>query len=234
MRSNLSPGSGKVGQFAISRWEPAGSLMVGVESLCDGQQRRARRESVAATARRARASDLRSGESLGGNATAFGYSVTITASFGAVELGRGTPRFGDLTVFGLGAVVAFGGLEGLASGGFRSPLQKGLNEVVLLGTALAFISIVLAIVTARGIAEVLSGAWAWFGAEQYDLPLGDPTPRSLVRFDRLAAAFDMSDSSEIPPAAEPFFIGLNAKITFAPVMNADEMRAGVGKAMEAA
>ena len=104
------------------------------------------------------------GQSLGGNATAFGYSVTITASFGAVELGRGTPRFGDLVVFGLGAVVAFGGLEGLATGGFRSPLQKGSNDVVLLGTALAFISIVLAIATARGIAELLSGAWAWFGA----------------------------------------------------------------------
>lgn len=46
--------------------------------------------------------------------------------------------------------------------------------------------------------------------------------------------FDMADSSGIPPAAEPFFMGLDAKITFAPVMNADEMRAGVGKAMEAA
>jgi len=103
------------------------------------------------------------GESLGGNATAFGYSVTITASFGAVELARGTPRFGDLIVFGLGAVVAFGGLEGVASRGFRFPLQKGSNEVVLLGTAVAFISIVVAIATARGIAEVLSGAWAWFG-----------------------------------------------------------------------
>jgi hypothetical protein len=45
--------------------------------------------------------------------------------------------------------------------------------------------------------------------------------------------FDMADSSEIPPAAEPFFMGLNARITFAPVMNADEMRAGVGKAVEA-
>lgn len=104
------------------------------------------------------------GESLGGNATAFGYSVTITASFGAVQLGRGTPRFGDLIVFGLGAVIAFGGLEGLATGGFRSPLQKASSQVVLLGTALAFVSIVLAIATARGIAEVLSGAWAWFGA----------------------------------------------------------------------
>jgi hypothetical protein len=45
--------------------------------------------------------------------------------------------------------------------------------------------------------------------------------------------FDMADSSEIPAAAEPFFMGLNANITFAPVMNADEMRAGVAKAMEA-
>lgn len=46
--------------------------------------------------------------------------------------------------------------------------------------------------------------------------------------------FDMTDSSEIPPAAEPFFMAMDARITFAPVMNADEMRAGVGKAMEAA
>ena len=46
--------------------------------------------------------------------------------------------------------------------------------------------------------------------------------------------FDMADSSEIPPAAEPFFLGLGAKITFAPVMNAEEMQAGVGRAMNAA
>ena len=46
--------------------------------------------------------------------------------------------------------------------------------------------------------------------------------------------FEMEDSSDIPAAAEPFFIGLGAKITLAPVMNADEMRAGVAKAMAAA
>jgi hypothetical protein len=46
--------------------------------------------------------------------------------------------------------------------------------------------------------------------------------------------FDMADSTEIPPAAEPFFMALDAEISFEPVMNADEMRAGVGKAMEAA
>ena len=46
--------------------------------------------------------------------------------------------------------------------------------------------------------------------------------------------FDMADSSDIPSAAEPMFMGLNAKITFEPVMNAAEMGSGVAKAMEAA
>jgi hypothetical protein len=45
--------------------------------------------------------------------------------------------------------------------------------------------------------------------------------------------FEMNDSSEIPPAAEPFFIGLGATITLSPVMNAEEMQSGVTKAMEA-
>ncbi len=46
--------------------------------------------------------------------------------------------------------------------------------------------------------------------------------------------FEMAESSDIPPAAEPFFMGLGAHITFEPVMNADEMQAGIGKAMGAA
>ncbi len=45
--------------------------------------------------------------------------------------------------------------------------------------------------------------------------------------------FDMAESSDIPSAAEPLFMGLDAKITFEPVMNPDEMRDGIGKAMQA-
>jgi hypothetical protein len=45
--------------------------------------------------------------------------------------------------------------------------------------------------------------------------------------------FEMNDSSEIPPAAEPFFLGLGADITFSPVMNAEEMQSGIAKATEA-
>jgi len=46
--------------------------------------------------------------------------------------------------------------------------------------------------------------------------------------------FEMADSSDIPPAAEPFFMGLGAEITLVPAMNVDEMRAGLSKAMQAA
>jgi hypothetical protein len=38
--------------------------------------------------------------------------------------------------------------------------------------------------------------------------------------------FDLQDPSQMPPVAEPFF-DLNAKVTFRPVMNADELRAGL-------
>jgi hypothetical protein len=46
--------------------------------------------------------------------------------------------------------------------------------------------------------------------------------------------FEMEDSTGIPSACEPFFMGLGAKITLLPAMNAEEMRSGVGKAMKAA
>jgi len=46
--------------------------------------------------------------------------------------------------------------------------------------------------------------------------------------------FEMADSTGIPPAAEPFFIGLGAEISMYPAMNVEEMRAGVGKVVAAA
>ncbi len=43
--------------------------------------------------------------------------------------------------------------------------------------------------------------------------------------------FEMADSTDIPAASEPLFMGLQAEIEFAPVMNLEEMQAGVANAM---
>src|SRR5262249_22186016 len=39
--------------------------------------------------------------------------------------------------------------------------------------------------------------------------------------------FDMKDSSQMPPLSEPFFQGVNAKISMTPVMNAADLRSGL-------
>jgi hypothetical protein len=41
--------------------------------------------------------------------------------------------------------------------------------------------------------------------------------------------FDLKDSSMIPSIAEPFFMGLNAGVQFAPVMNPEDLKTGLGR-----
>ena len=41
--------------------------------------------------------------------------------------------------------------------------------------------------------------------------------------------FEMEDSSEIPSAAEPLFMGLGARISFMPVMNVDDLQKGLSE-----
>ena len=44
---------------------------------------------------------------------------------------------------------------------------------------------------------------------------------------------DMPDPSDIPVIAESFFFNLNAEIFMTPAMNADDLKAGIKKAMQA-
>jgi hypothetical protein len=41
--------------------------------------------------------------------------------------------------------------------------------------------------------------------------------------------FDMQDSSQMPPALEPFFTDLNAEIEVCPVMNGDDLQKGLSQ-----
>jgi hypothetical protein len=43
--------------------------------------------------------------------------------------------------------------------------------------------------------------------------------------------FDLKDPSQIPMVAEPFFEILHAEVTLTPVMNADDLKAGLAKIM---
>jgi hypothetical protein len=41
--------------------------------------------------------------------------------------------------------------------------------------------------------------------------------------------FDLPDTSDIPPFAEPLFMGLDAEVELAPVMNADDLQKGLSQ-----
>ena len=43
---------------------------------------------------------------------------------------------------------------------------------------------------------------------------------------------DFKDVSDIPAIAEPLFMGFSAAVEFIPVMNAEELKKGLSKAME--
>jgi len=45
--------------------------------------------------------------------------------------------------------------------------------------------------------------------------------------------FDMKETSDMPSIGEPFFQGLNARISFTPVMNVEDFRTGMAKKDEA-
>ena len=96
-----------------------------------------------------------------GNATAFGFSITITGSFGVVQTIVGSPTVVQVLLFAVAAAIVVGVLEGAVTRGFRDRVGPVPPEVAMLGTAQNFVSVVLGIGAAAGIASLVDAGGAW-------------------------------------------------------------------------
>jgi hypothetical protein len=99
--------------------------------------------------------------SLGNNASAYAYSVMITASFGVLTTILGPSGIVDVFVFALGAAIGFTLTEGIASRGFRVRMRGDPPEVVVLGSALGYFSVLLAVGAAAVAGLALGPDWGW-------------------------------------------------------------------------
>jgi hypothetical protein len=124
-----------------------------------------------------------------GNAPAYGYSVTITATFGILSVVANSPRVTEIFAFAGGAVVAFALVEAVASGGFKHRLEDEPSQVKALGGSISVLSVGAALSLALTVGLLLGGFVAW--------PLGSFSA-TLVYL--LAFALEISLAERLKPA----------------------------------
>lgn len=95
------------------------------------------------------------------NSAAFGFSITVTGSYGALNQLAGSPRLWHITGFAVGAALAFTVLQATVTRGFRRRPGRAPWEVVLLGTAFDVISVALGLGAAMLAGALLPPAAAW-------------------------------------------------------------------------
>ena len=99
--------------------------------------------------------------SVHGNATAFGFSITITVSFGVLNRLEGSPTLLELLLYGVAAALAVALLEALVTYGFRRRAGEAPSEVQMLGSAMNALSVAAGIGAAIGLAKLIDGTAAW-------------------------------------------------------------------------
>lgn len=95
------------------------------------------------------------------DATAFSYSVFVTACFGLVNLRAAPVTVGRLFWFVLGATLGFVAWDLVASQGFRVRIREERSDVLLVATAMAPLSTSLALAAAIGVTAIASGTPVW-------------------------------------------------------------------------
>lgn len=100
--------------------------------------------------------------SVHGNAQAFGFSITVTVSFGVVSLLEPKPGVLDLFLFAMAGVLAFSLLNVLVVLRLRTgeKTEPG-DRAVLIGTATDFVAVGAAVGSAIGIGTLVHGTLAW-------------------------------------------------------------------------
>lgn len=94
------------------------------------------------------------------NSTAYGYSVMITVSYGALTTAGEQPSVGRLFLMVAGAGIAFTVMEALSTRMFRNTDRES-EYIALLGAAFNFLSIGVGLAVAWLTTAVTSGWVAW-------------------------------------------------------------------------
>ncbi len=100
--------------------------------------------------------------SVTGNAQAFGFSITVTVTFGVISSAQGHPSLPELIGFALSAVAAFSALNLLVAQLFlREPSDSTPARALLVGTATDFLAVGAGVGAAIGIRYTVGGWGAW-------------------------------------------------------------------------
>lgn len=127
--------------------------------------------------------------SVHGNAQAFGFSITVTVSFGVVSVLQPAPGVLDLFLFAMAGVLAFSLLNVLVVLALRSgDRTRPGYRAVLLGTATDFLAVGAAVGSAIAIGKLAHGTLAWVLT-----PLVAGTVYVLVQSVELAVGREQAD-----------------------------------------
>jgi hypothetical protein len=95
------------------------------------------------------------------NASAFGFSVMITAGYGMLSHFHSNPSALQVVLFAVGAVLGIAVIEAAVSRGFRLRPNPHPEEVVMLGTAANLISVAGAVGVFYGAGATLPDMVVW-------------------------------------------------------------------------
>ena len=95
------------------------------------------------------------------NASAYGFSVTITATMALLSSIRGAPTALQVIAFAGGAVAAFAVVELVVSRGFTRGMEDEPSDVKELGSSISVLSVGSAIGCAYVAGRLVGGFVAW-------------------------------------------------------------------------